>query len=37
VSEGRTLVLVTHDSKLAERAHRIIELSDGKLVQDRKP
>ena len=35
VSEGRTLVLVTHDQSLAERAHRIVELSDGKLVQDR--
>lgn len=37
VSEGRTLVLVTHDSNLAMRAHRIIELSDGKLVEDRRP
>lgn len=36
VSEGRTLVLVTHDLNLAKRAHRVIELSDGKLVQDRK-
>lgn len=35
VSEGRTLVLVTHDGRLAERAHRVVELSDGKLVQDR--
>ncbi|GMR22161.1 MAG: ABC transporter ATP-binding protein [Acidobacteriota bacterium] len=35
VSEGRTLVLVTHDQSLAERAHRIVELADGKLVQDR--
>lgn len=35
VSEGRTLVLVTHDQSLAERAHRIVELSDGKLVEDR--
>ncbi len=35
VSEGRTLVLVTHDQSLAERAHRVVELSDGKLVQDR--
>jgi len=35
VAEGRTLVLVTHDPSLAERAHRVVELSDGKLVQDR--
>lgn len=35
VVEGRTLVLVTHDPSLAERAHRVVELSDGKLVQDR--
>lgn len=35
VDEGRTLVLVTHDPSLAERAQRIVELSDGKLVQDR--
>lgn len=35
VSDGRTLVLVTHDQSLAERAHRVVELADGKLVQDR--
>ncbi len=35
VSEGRTLVLVTHNQSIAERAHRIVELSDGRLVQDR--
>ncbi len=35
VAEARTLVLVTHDQSLAERAHRVVELSDGKLVQDR--
>ncbi len=35
VSDGRTLVLVTHDQSIAERAHRIVELSDGRLVQDR--
>ena len=36
VSEGRTLVLVTHDSGIAARAHRIVELKDGKLVGDRR-
>lgn len=34
VSEGRTLVLVTHDQGVAERAHRVVELSDGKVVRD---
>jgi len=29
-----TLVLVTHDKALAERADRIITLSDGRLVND---
>ena len=36
VDEGRTLVLVTHDDAIAARAHRVIELSDGKLIQDRR-
>lgn len=36
VAEGRTLVLVTHDTGIAERAHRVVELSDGKLIADRK-
>jgi len=35
VEEGRTLVLVTHDGGIADRADRIVELSDGKLVRDR--
>lgn len=34
VSEGRTLVLVTHDPVVAKRAHRVVELSDGKVVRD---
>jgi ABC-type lipoprotein export system ATPase subunit len=34
VEEGRTLVLVTHDENVAGRAHRILELSDGRLVSD---
>jgi predicted ABC-type transport system involved in lysophospholipase L1 biosynthesis ATPase subunit len=29
-----TLVLVTHDKMLAERADRIITLSDGRVVSD---
>lgn len=32
--EGRTIILVTHDSKVADRADRIIEISDGKIIRD---
>jgi putative ABC transport system ATP-binding protein len=32
--QGTTLVLVTHDQDLAGRAHRIIRLADGKVVED---
>ncbi len=34
VAEGRTLVLVTHDQSVAARAHRVVELSDGKVIRD---
>jgi predicted ABC-type transport system involved in lysophospholipase L1 biosynthesis ATPase subunit len=30
-----TLVLVTHDIALAERAHRVISLSSGRIASDR--
>jgi putative ABC transport system ATP-binding protein len=30
--EGRTVILVTHDPKIAEFAHRTIELEDGRVV-----
>mgnify|MGYP003307449641 FL=1 len=33
-NQGSTLVLVTHDSTLAERAERIITLHDGMIVSD---
>ena len=33
--EGTTLVLVTHDALLAERAQRVIEMRDGRMVGDR--
>jgi len=32
--EGTTLVLVTHDTELAARAHRIVRLSGGRIVGD---
>jgi putative ABC transport system ATP-binding protein len=33
---GRTtLVMVTHDLSLAERAHRVVRLADGRIVEDR--
>jgi len=30
-----TLVMVTHDLQLAERAHRVVRLADGRVVEDR--
>ncbi len=34
--KGNTIVLVTHDPGIAERAHRVIELLDGKIRRDEK-
>lgn len=31
--EGKTIILVTHDLKLAKYAHKIIELKDGKIIK----
>ncbi len=36
-SEGRTIIIVTHDNALAERTKRIITIKDGKIVADRAP
>ena len=32
--QGHTIILVTHDSKIAAQASRIIEIKDGKIVSD---
>jgi putative ABC transport system ATP-binding protein len=32
--EGRTMVLVTHDSSIADRAARILHMMDGRIVLD---
>ncbi|WP_455476228.1 MacB family efflux pump subunit [Bartonella sp. B17] len=32
--EGRTIIIVTHDMQVAERAERIIEISDGEIIAD---
>jgi putative ABC transport system ATP-binding protein len=34
---GSTLLLVTHDAALAQRAHRVIGLRDGRLLRERQP
>jgi putative ABC transport system ATP-binding protein len=31
--EGKTVILVTHDPKIAEYAHRTIRLEDGRVVE----
>lgn len=31
---GRTIILITHDPKVAERAKRVIEIRDGRIVSD---
>jgi macrolide transport system ATP-binding/permease protein len=37
-SEGRTIIIVTHDMKVAEHGDRIIEILDGEIISDkRKP
>ena len=32
--EGRTVILITHDNDIANRAKRIIRIMDGKIVED---
>lgn len=33
-NEGNTIVLITHDNKLAKQAKRVIKIADGKIVSD---
>jgi putative ABC transport system ATP-binding protein len=35
VARGRSLVVVTHDDEIARRAHRIVRLADGHVVENR--
>jgi ABC-type lipoprotein export system ATPase subunit len=34
VATGRTIILVTHDPYVGSRAHRVIQLHDGRVVKD---
>ena len=36
-AEGYTIILITHDSNVAEHAHRMIEIADGQIVSDPGP
>ena len=33
---GQTIIMVTHDEKIAEIADRIITIKDGKIIKDEK-
>ena len=32
---GKTVILITHDQKVAENADRIIRIADGRVIEDR--
>ena len=33
-SEGQTIIMVTHENEIAKHCHRVVRLSDGKVVED---
>jgi putative ABC transport system ATP-binding protein len=33
--QGRTIVLITHEPDVAQRAHRVVRLADGRVIEDR--
>lgn len=33
-SEGHTIIIVTHESEIAEHCHRVVRLQDGKIAED---
>jgi putative ABC transport system ATP-binding protein len=37
VKEGKTIVLITHDTEVAEHADRVISIRDGEIASDTKP
>jgi putative ABC transport system ATP-binding protein len=37
VKEGKTIILITHDTEVAEHADRIISIRDGEIASDTKP
>jgi putative ABC transport system ATP-binding protein len=34
--QGRTIVLITHEPDVAQRAHRVVRLADGRVIEDRR-
>ncbi len=34
VAQGKTVLMVTHDDELAQRAHRVVGIADGQIVRD---
>jgi putative ABC transport system ATP-binding protein len=35
-NKGNTIVLITHDNNIAMQAHRVVQIQDGEIVEDRK-